>query len=247
MSSLFCKKWCIIAFSIFGVTRTRQGKENRGGRFMDSGSLLEEAYRSIRKQILTCEIMLVDIISIYNLSEKLQMSRTPISNAISRLEREGLVQTLRNRGVLVKEISTREVIEMFEIYQAHQLYVLEVVKENSMYKFDLDKLSTIVQQQKEAKARGDYLAYADLSLQFFRNFVITIHNQVLLQITDTHHDKIYMYSVARYKLFPQQRVFSGLTFNTAMHQALTDRDFDHARQLTKDHYRELRERLIMRG
>ena len=68
-------------------------------------SLKEFAYRLLRKQITDCTILPGTLLSEKELGEKLGVSRTPIREALNRLEQEQLVSILPKRGVLVSEIT----------------------------------------------------------------------------------------------------------------------------------------------
>lgn len=214
---------------------------------MMSTSLIDTAYKTIRQQILSCEYMPGSLLSIYKLAEDLEMSRTPISNAIARLELEGLVVALKNRGVMVKEISTKEIIDMFEVIFAHQMYVLESVEHFEHYTFNLNELKSILDRQLNEKEQDNYFEYANLSLSFTRSFIATAKNNVMLQIMDAHRDKIVMSSVANYKLYPQQRYFLGARNNREIYEALIEENYGKARQILNTYRQKIRERVIMSG
>lgn len=214
---------------------------------MISKSLIDTAYTTIRQKILSCEYMPGSLLSIYKLAEELEMSRTPISNAIARLELEGLVVALKNRGVMVKEISTKEILDMFEVTFAHQSYVLETVEKNDHYVFNLHHLKSILDQQLMEKEQSNYLNYANCSLSFVREFIAAANNNVMLQIMDTHHDKIIMCSVSNYKLYPQQRLFTGAHYNGAVYEALVEEDYEKTRQLIYEWRQKTRERVMSIG
>ncbi|MFC0274704.1 FCD domain-containing protein [Metabacillus herbersteinensis] len=175
------------------------------------------------------------------------MSRTPISNAIARLELEGFVVALKNRGVMVKEISTKEIIDMFEVIFAHQMYVLESVEHFEHYTFNLNELKSILDRQLNEKEQENYFKYVNFSLSFIRSFIATAKNNVMLQIMDDHRDKIVMSAVANYKLYPQQRYFSGAHYNRAIYEALLEENFEQARQRIYEFRQKTRERVMMSG
>jgi hypothetical protein len=69
----------------------------------------------------------------------------------------------------------------------------------------------------------------------------------MLQIMDTHRDKIIMSSVANYKLYPQQRFFTGAHYNGAVYEALQEEDYEKTRQLLNEWRHKTRERVMMSG
>jgi DNA-binding GntR family transcriptional regulator len=136
---------------------------------------------------------------------------------------------------------------MFEVTFAHQMYVLELVEHSDLYTFNMNELKDILDQQLKEKEQGSYFEYANLSLSFFRSFIATAKNNVMLQIMDAHRDKIVMNSVANYKLYPQQRYFSGAHYNGAIYEALLIENYQKARQLLNEWRQKTRERVVMSG
>ena len=50
-----------------------------------------------------------------DLEEMFGMSKTPIINALVRMEQEGLVVSHRNRGFYVRELKAREIVQMYDL------------------------------------------------------------------------------------------------------------------------------------
>ena len=53
-----------------------------------------------------------------SLAERLGVSRTPVREALSRLEQEGLVRTIPRRGAFVVRKSKAEILEMIHVWAA---------------------------------------------------------------------------------------------------------------------------------
>ncbi len=105
-------------------------------------SLEKKAYQELRKQIINAVYQPGTLLSENELADTLGMSRTPIRAAISLLETEGFLESVRGRGVFVKEISFREFREMFEVLVSMQLFVLDVAASRGLA-FDLPALRSI--------------------------------------------------------------------------------------------------------
>jgi DNA-binding GntR family transcriptional regulator len=81
---------------------------------MISKNLKQIAYASIKENILNCEYMPNSFLSEDLLCEQFQVSRTPIRDALSRLEQEHLITILPKKGILVAPLSTSEINMVFE-------------------------------------------------------------------------------------------------------------------------------------
>jgi DNA-binding GntR family transcriptional regulator len=81
-------------------------------------SLTDRAYRELEERIVTLDLAPGSVLSEAQLSEQLNIGRTPIREALQRLAREGLIVILPRKGILVSDINPSK-----------QLLVLEVRRE----------------------------------------------------------------------------------------------------------------------
>lgn len=78
-------------------------------------SIREHVYRYLKEMIIDGEYKPGDRLIERELADKLNISRTPIREALFRLESQGFVKTLPRKGVVVSDVSEAEVIEVFTI------------------------------------------------------------------------------------------------------------------------------------
>ncbi len=83
------------------------------------------AYQAIKEMIFNYHLVPGQKLTYNGLAEKLKMSKTPIINALNRLEQEEFVISLPNRGYFIKEINVDEVEEMFKVREALEMLVVE--------------------------------------------------------------------------------------------------------------------------
>ena len=77
-------------------------------------SLADEAYCYLKEQILSGHIRQGDVITEQTVADILHISRTPVKNALSRLESENFVTTLSGRGTLVNVLSIADMPEIWK-------------------------------------------------------------------------------------------------------------------------------------
>ncbi len=87
--------------------------------------LREVVYESLRSTVISGKIPVGERIVEKEYAEKLNISRTPIREALKRLEMEELVEYIPRVGVVVKKISKEDVIEIYKI--RHSLEVLATI------------------------------------------------------------------------------------------------------------------------
>ena len=82
------------------------------------------AYNSIKQKIITCEYAPGTYLSEELITDQLKISRTPVRDALSRLEQEGLLEIRPKKGIMVTTLSIKDVNMIFEIRKMYEPYIL---------------------------------------------------------------------------------------------------------------------------
>ena len=80
-----------------------------------SKSLKQVAYETLKQKIVSCEILPGSTLTEDMLCEMLNASRTPVRDAVSRLEQEHLVSIKPKKGIRVNRVSMNSIRELFEV------------------------------------------------------------------------------------------------------------------------------------
>ena len=97
-------------------------------------NLKTKVYDSLRKYIISLNIYLKEVdfhLDERQLSAKLGVSRTPIREAVARLEQEGIVKTIPRRGVFVNRKTKKELIEIVTVWAGLEGYAAHLIIQNS--------------------------------------------------------------------------------------------------------------------
>lgn len=78
-------------------------------------SLKNQAYREIRQKILSCEYPPGAVLNEAFLCEALSISRTPVRDALSRLEHDHLLQIISKKGIVIESITLSDIGNYFEV------------------------------------------------------------------------------------------------------------------------------------
>lgn len=90
-----------------------------------SKTLIEDAYRRIKGMIFDQKLVPGQKLVYQDLVRTLNMSQTPIINALNRLEQDGFVASENFRGFFVKPIDLEEVWENFGVREALEVYAVK--------------------------------------------------------------------------------------------------------------------------
>ena len=77
-----------------------------------------QVYSDIKKAIMVLQLRPGSVVQEEALARQFGVSRTPVREALRRLEQEGLVRTLPKKGVLVTGVSAQDILEIFQVRMA---------------------------------------------------------------------------------------------------------------------------------
>ena len=93
-------------------------------------SFTDVAYEKIKELILNEDIGPGEIVSENQLAEYMNMSRTPVREAIRRLEAEGILVSRQGIGTIVKMLTLKDIEDIFEVREAMELIASETAIKN---------------------------------------------------------------------------------------------------------------------
>ena len=96
----------------------------------ESRPIREIAYDVLKKAIITGEITAGERIVETEYADRLHISRTPLREALRKLERDGLVEYVMRRGVVVHAFTTEDVDQIYTIRNSLEMLTLPYIIEN---------------------------------------------------------------------------------------------------------------------
>ena len=104
----------------------------------ESKPIREIAYETLKKAIITGEIPAGTRIVETDYADRMHISRTPLREALRKLERDGLVEYVLRRGVVVRAFTIADVNEIYTIRNSLEMLVLRVLSAEKSGKNSLD-------------------------------------------------------------------------------------------------------------
>ena len=142
----------------------------------------ETAYEILRERIVSKEFAPGQRLDLDAIGQKLGISRTPIKEALARLEMEGLVSIVPRSGTYVTNPDAGEIGESFDVRRALEVYAVELAVQRASDEA-IEELGAIVRELGELAAEEDrdaiYPHYLALDHQFHRHLVALSGNQRL--------------------------------------------------------------------
>lgn len=123
------------------------------------------AYESIRKEIIQGRLKWGQRLSEESLAGDLNISRTPVREAIFQLEKEGLVEKAPNKGFSVRELRSEDIEENFKLRSVLEPLVIELVLER-MDQDLLRQLQKNIERSRRLLAGSDFESLMDVITEF---------------------------------------------------------------------------------
>jgi DNA-binding GntR family transcriptional regulator len=166
------------------------------------------------------------------LCEALGVSRTPVREALARLEQEGLVRIVPRRGVFVTRKTKSEILEMIIVWAALESMAARLITENATDE-EIASLRTLFATVKDHTSRADIDEYSDLNIRFHQAIIALSQCQLLATMTETLF--IHMRAIRARTIGENDRAQRSIIDHMNIIKALEDRDADLAERLSREH------------
>lgn len=166
------------------------------------------------------------------LSEDLGVSRTPVREAIARLEQEGLVRIVPRRGVFVARKTKQEILEMITVWAALESMAARLITENASDQeiAGLRELFTTVEGD---RIQANIDEYSAMNIQFHQAILRLSKSDLLVAMTETLF--IHMRSIRARTIGEQDRAQRSIIDHMNIIEALEARDADLAERMAREH------------
>jgi DNA-binding GntR family transcriptional regulator len=174
-------------------------------RVQPKSSLVDDAYRALKEAIRENAFPPGYQGSEMEIAQKLGMSRTPVHEAVIRLQEEGLVRVLSRRGVIVCSISPEDIREIYEVIIALESAAAELLaskppSERLPIAAELESANAAMENALQA---DDLNAWAKADEAFHRLLVERCGNRRLARMLYTIIDQSHRARIITLRLRPK--------------------------------------------
>ncbi|MDQ3810868.1 MAG: GntR family transcriptional regulator [Chloroflexota bacterium] len=202
------------------------------------GAVADVAYATLRQAVLTGHLRPGDRLAEEQLAREFGVSRTPIREAIFRLEAEHFATRIERRGLVVRSISEDEVLEVYSVRAALDELAAKLAAEHATVP-DRARLHWLNDQLQAAARRGEYAHMADVNILFHEAICEAAHNEMLLHFMREIHNWVRRFPETTFS-WPG-RASAALTEHRSIIDAIDRGDAEEAGRLAADHMNRARE------
>jgi DNA-binding GntR family transcriptional regulator len=167
-----------------------------------------------------------------HLSEQLKISRTPIREALARLEQEGLVRIAPRKGVFILRKSVDEILEMIIVWAALESMAARLATERAS-DAEISSLRALLASFDRAEIRTHIDQYSEANIKFHRRILEMSKCGTLTDMADGLF--LHMRAIRARTMTEGDRVTRSIVDHTQIVGALEARDAALAERLVREH------------
>lgn len=203
--------------------------------------LRDVVFNTLRQEILTGKMKPGERLMEIHLANKLGVSRTPIREAIRKLELEGLVIMIPRKGAEVAQISWKSLKDVLEVRRALDVLAIELACER-MTQEELESLYHACESFEEATKTKDTRKIAEADVAFHDIIVASTGNKRLIQLVNNLSEQMYRYRFEYIKDSGPHRML--IEEHKEMYRSIQNKDKIAAADVVKKHIDNQEEAII---
>jgi DNA-binding GntR family transcriptional regulator len=201
----------------------------------ESTSVVAQTYLELRRQILSGQLQPGEPLSEYQLAKTLNVSRTPVREALARLRSAGLVRSVPQRGMFVSELGPGDVVEIMEIRERLESLVVRRVMDQGLSAEQLASWEEQTEQARRLIVDGQLPEALALGSSLHDQLIECAGNERLAEFLAQLGDQVWLLSMVGIRAPGRPEVAN--TEHRALLEHMRDGDADAAEAAMREHLR----------
>lgn len=194
--------------------------------------LRDVIFNTLRDAIVTGELKPGERLMEVTLAEKMGVSRTPVREAVRRLEMEGLVTMTPRKGTHVAELSVKDIMDVLEVRAALDRLATELAA-GRIRQENIRQLGNIHKQYIACLGKENISGAIKKDVEFHEAIYNASGNNKLSSVAGNLREQIYRFRVLYMKDFSNAE--EVLKEHQAILQALQEKNVELAGKLAEEH------------
>jgi DNA-binding GntR family transcriptional regulator len=201
--------------------------------FRPRRNMREEIIETLRGAVISGELRPGVVYSAPSLAEQFGVSATPVREAMLDLVKEGLVETVRNKGFRITELSEQELDNLTELRALIEIPTVRRIAETGAASSVIARLRTLAAGIEDAAVRHDFIAHVTIDMEFHLTLLGLARNGHLVETVRSLRARSRIYGLKalaeRDQLIPSSHEHAELL------DLIEARDADGAEELMRRH------------
>ncbi len=200
-------------------------------------NLSDQVYSILKEMIANYRFIPGSYLNLEQLTRDLGVSRTPVWDAIRKLEQEGFVKNEPKKGVLILELTPETAIELYTVRELLEGLAVRLAVER-IDDGTLKKMAQCLKEQEKVIEEKDLIGYSRLDFDFHGFIYTSCNNKVLQEMLENIKNKSRPIAMLITPILP--RLYHD---HVEIFEALKQRDGEKAEKTIRDHCRNMLEKI----
>lgn len=207
----------------------------------DNSNLYDRVYLYLRDKILYKELKPGTRIDYHEITEELKVSRTPVRDALNRLQQDGLVEVKSRSGSYVSTPRVKDIVEIYDLRKALERQAVELAAPH----LPKDLLKSLLNEADHAEAaihRGDVAPFFQADRNLHQSIIQHSNNQRMITIMDKLEIQIKWFGIIMTTNI--ERPLQANQMHRKIIEAILDSQIKEAQMLMEEHIEEIKQSII---
>lgn len=200
-------------------------------------TLTSRAYDRIKQYILEGRLDEEHRLTEESLANQLGISKSPIREALNRLESEGFIRIAPRRGAYLRRLSLEEIQQLYDLREALEVHVTRTVHVTRSLLADLEKS---VKRSRSFLKVNKKISYIEEDVKFHALLANATRNRELCRVLQNVQNRIWLSRRKAYDLSSS----AAPGFHQRIVDALRQNDREQAQSVMRQHIANVRRRLV---
>jgi DNA-binding GntR family transcriptional regulator len=200
--------------------------------------LVDKIYALLEEKIITGQLRPNFKFVEHEIAASLKVSRSPLREALLRLENSGFIIRNENGKRIVQSYTQQDVIELYELWEMIEGFVARISSLNSKSQ-DLERIESVLNRME--KSLKDIDEYRELNLEFHTSLTASCPNLRLRELHSKILKQIHWFMKITLSEFMEPKI--SLREHRELFQLFSSRQIDKLEQKVREHIRKAEKRL----
>lgn len=203
--------------------------------------LRDIVFEHLRSAILNGDLKPSERLMEVQIAEQLGVSRTPVREAIRKLELEGLVVMVARKGAYVAGVSIKDILDVLEVRGVLEGLSASLAAKR-MTEEELEELKETANQFEVCLNNEDVEGMIETDMQFHDKILRGTNNQKLIQIAQSLQEQVHRFRITYFSEYKKSK--NLLEEHQNIVEAIMNRDSEEAQKVAKYHINALEDIII---
>lgn len=194
----------------------------------------EVVFDYLRNAILSGDLKPGERLMEISLADQLGVSRTPVREAIRKLELENFVEMIPRKGAYVAQLKAKDILDILEIRAIFDGYAASAAAQR-MTDDEIKSLGNTLDKFNKAAIKGDKQAMIETDNRFHDQMIQATKNRKLIEIVSSLQDQFQRFRILYFNEFDDYGQMQSS--HQELYDAIAGRDTKSARERAEEHIR----------